>query len=124
MYNEMDVWISITKILQIQTHSHTCCDLVAGNDAAVAVGGGGEDACCFGDAMMRQAVARLHWCWPYVRMVVDVAWVEGALDSCHATKIDGVERMEAIAVTDERVKDVVAASDVDASLFDSWLIAR
>lgn len=48
----------MTKMLQI--HSHTCCGLVAGNGAAVAVGGGGEDACCFGDAMMRQAVARLH----------------------------------------------------------------
>lgn len=100
-YIELDVWISMTKMLQI--HSHTCCGLVAGNGAAVAVGGGGEDACCFGDAMMRQAVARLHWCWPCVRMVVDVEWVEAALDSCHATKIDGVERMKATAVTDERV---------------------
>lgn len=36
-------------------------------------------------------------------MVVDVERVEAELDSCHATKIDGVERMEATAVTDERV---------------------
>lgn len=116
----MDVWISMTKMLLIQTRSHTCCcGLVAGNDAAVAVGGGGEGACYFGDAMMRQAEARLHWCWPCVRMIVDVVWVEVALDSCHATKIDGVERMEATAVTDELVKDVVVANDVDASLFDA-----
>lgn len=50
----------MTKMLQIHTHSHTCCGLVAGNDAVVAVDVGGEDACCFGDAMMRQAVACLH----------------------------------------------------------------
>lgn len=53
-----------------------------------------------------------------MKIVVDVAWVEVTLDSCHAPKIDGAERMEATAMTDERVKDVVAANDVDASLFD------